>query len=170
MSQHYHSAHWLKTKHTDKARFAGLAWHRLVSKCSARNTITPLACHLLSQSYSFIKGLEALSTATQKSLNQPFIMSRSTVLSHMSQSVTGTFLLHDQLSISTMSGSINITVIPQPASSAKAPAKLRLSTASGAIKVVMAPFLNDPSTMVPERIFDSSIKSMSGSITAALIQ
>ena len=97
-------------------------------------------------------------------------MSRSTVITHMSQSVTGTFLLHDLISISTMSGSINITVIPQPASSTKDPAKLHLSTASGAIKVVMAPFLNDPSTVVPERIFRSSIKSMSGSITAALIQ
>lgn len=97
-------------------------------------------------------------------------MSGSTVINHMSQSVTGTFFLNDLVSINTMSGSINITVIPQPASSTKAPATLRLRTASGDIKVVMAPFLNDPSAVVPERIFESSVKSMSGSITAALIQ
>ncbi|CAF9925069.1 MAG: hypothetical protein ALECFALPRED_002895 [Alectoria fallacina] len=97
-------------------------------------------------------------------------MSRFTVINEMSNGVTGTFVLHDLLSISTMSGSINITVVPQPASSSKAPAELVLNTASGSIKVTMAPFLHDPSTVTPERIFNSTLKSMSGSITAALVQ
>ena len=69
-----------------------------------------------------------------------------------------------------MSGSININIIPQPASSTKVPAELRLSTMSGAINVKMAPGPDDQSTVFPERIFSSSIKSMSGSITAALVQ
>lgn len=34
----------------------------------------------------------------------------------------------------------------------------------------MAPFLHDPRTVTPNRIFDSSIKSCSGNITAALVQ
>lgn len=96
-------------------------------------------------------------------------MSRSIVISEMSNSVAGTFVLYDLLSISTMSGSIEITIVPHPASSSKAPAELRLNTVSGSIKVTMAPFLHDPSTATPERIFNSSLKSMSGSITAALV-
>ncbi|CAD6572673.1 MAG: hypothetical protein ASARMPREDX12_005361 [Alectoria sarmentosa] len=96
-------------------------------------------------------------------------MSRFTVINEMSNGVTGTFVLHDLLSISTMSGSINITVVPQPASSSRAPAELVLNTASGSIKVTMAPFLHDPSIVIPERIFNSTLKSMSGSITAALV-
>ncbi|KAF6234229.1 hypothetical protein HO173_007649 [Letharia columbiana] len=96
-------------------------------------------------------------------------MSRSIVISEMSNSVTGTFVLYDLLSISTMSGSIEITIVPHPASSSKAPAELRLNTVSGSIKVTMAPFLHDPSTAIPKRPFNSSLKSMSGSITAALV-
>lgn len=97
-------------------------------------------------------------------------MSRSTFINEISSSVTGTFVLHDLLSISTLSGSIDITVVPQPASSSKAPAELLLNTASGSIKVTMAPFLHNPSTVIPDRIFNSSLKSMSGSINAALVQ
>lgn len=97
-------------------------------------------------------------------------MSRSTFISEISNSVTGTFVLHDLLSIDTVSGSINVTIVPQAASSSKAPAELLLKTSSGSIKVTMAPFLHDPSTVIPERIFNSSLKSMSGSITAALVQ
>ena len=99
-------------------------------------------------------------------------MSRSTIINQLSQSVTGTFPLYDLLSITTMSGSINITVIPQPASSsAKAPAALRLSTMSGAINVTMEPFLNNDTLMVlPERVFNFSVKSMSGPVNAALVQ
>lgn len=96
-------------------------------------------------------------------------MSRSTFINEISSSVTGTFVLHDLLSISTLSGSIDITVVPQPASSSKAPAELLLNTASGSIKVTMAPFLHNPSTVIPDRIFNSSLKSMSGSINAALV-
>lgn len=89
----------------------------------------------------------------------------------MSNSITGTFKLYDFLSIKTMSGLINITIIPQRAVSAKTPAEIRLSTVSGAINVTMAPFLNDdPSTPLPERILKSSVKSMSGSIHATLAQ
>lgn len=97
-------------------------------------------------------------------------MSRSTVINEMSNSVTGTFALHDLLSITTMSGSINIMILPQPASSSNATAELRLNTASGSIKVTMAPSLHDLPTEIPERIFKSSLTSMSGSIDAALFQ
>lgn len=97
-------------------------------------------------------------------------MSRCTVVNTVSDSVTGTFVLHDLLSISTVSGSIRITVVPQAASASKAPAELRINTVSGSIKVTMAPFLHDPSTLIPERIFKSSLKSTSGSITAELVQ
>lgn len=98
----------------------------------------------------------------------------STKISKMFESVTGTFLLHDVLCITTTSGSIDVTIIPQPApasssSSGHRPAELHLETQSGSIRVTMAPFLHDPAGVTPERIFYSSIESMSGSITATLI-
>ena len=98
------------------------------------------------------------------------IMSRSTSINEMSNGVSGTFLLRDLLSITTMSGSINVTIIPQPAASSEAPAVLLLNSASGSINVTMAPFLHDPSTVLHERVFDTSIKTMSGKIKAALVQ
>lgn len=98
-------------------------------------------------------------------------MSRSTKIDEISKSVTGTFALHDFLSIATVSGSIDITINPQPASSSSnTPAELHLDTVSGSIRVTMAPFLRDPYTVIPERIFRSTIKTMSGSISAVLIQ
>lgn len=98
-------------------------------------------------------------------------MSRSTKIDETSKSVTGTFALHDFLSISTVSGSINITIDPQPASTfSNAPAELHLDTVSGSIRVTMAPSLRARRTVILERIFQSTIKTMSGSIFTTLIQ
>lgn len=98
-------------------------------------------------------------------------MSRKTYINEDSNNVTGTFKLDDLLFIQTLSGSINITIIPQPALTAGTPAQIRLRTVSGSVKVTMAPFLDDDlSTPVPERIFHSSLTSFSGSISATLLQ
>ena len=117
------------------------------------------------------KVLKPPSTAVRQLPTHSCIMSRSTIINEVSKSVTGTFAIHDFLSISTVSGSIDITINPQPTSpSSNTPAQLQLDTVSGSIRVTMAPFLCDPHTVIPERIFDSAIKSMSGSISAVLIQ
>ena len=89
---------------------------------------------------------------------------RSMVINETCNNVVGTFELHDLLSINTLSGSINITVVPQQASRSGVLARLHLSTASGSIQVAMA------SNGTPDRVYVSAIKSMSGSINAILVQ
>lgn len=93
--------------------------------------------------------------------------SRETVIDLASGSVTGTYSLYDLLSIHTTSGHIDITLSLQNAStSAPKPALLRLSTASGSIRV-QTPALKDPSR-IPDREYKTSISSHSGSIDAKI--
>ena len=94
-------------------------------------------------------------------------MSRTTIIKEQWKSISGTFLLHDVLSISTISGSIDITIVPQSASWGGPPAEIHLQTVSGSINVKMAP---QPSTVLPERILSCSLESVSGSIRPNLIQ
>ena len=94
---------------------------------------------------------------------------RQTIISGMSSSVTGTYNLYDTLSITTISGSVNIIVVPQPAandaassSSAIKPADLRIKTTSGSISVTV----DAQAAVAANRTFTTSISSMSGRINA----
>ena len=83
-----------------------------------------------------------------------------------SESVTGTYLLHDRLTISTISGSISITIVA--ISDANGPAELIISSVSGSITVNMEHLLCHPSEL-PDRVIGTDIYSTSGSINVSLI-
>lgn len=81
-----------------------------------------------------------------------------------SASVTGTYALYDLLSITSISGSIDITVDPQPISvDHPKPAVLRVSTNSGSIRV------RTLTSAVPDRIYESTIASRSGQLEVNII-
>jgi len=111
--------------------------------------------------------LSSLSTSKPMSSTSSTSHSRETVIDLASGSVTGTYSLYDLLSIHTTSGHIDITLSLQNAStSAPKPALLRLSTASGSIRV-QTPALKDP-LRIPDREYKTSISSHSGSIEAKI--
>lgn len=93
--------------------------------------------------------------------------SRETVIDLSSGAITGTYSLYDLLSIHTTSGHIDITLnLENVSESAPKPALLRLSTASGSIRVTTSA-VKDPST-IPDREYKTSIHSYSGSIEAKI--
>jgi len=85
-----------------------------------------------------------------------------------SNSITGTFLLYDLLDLRTTSGSISITISPQPG---EKPAVVKLATTSGSINVRMVPrslhrfVLTDSHN----RTYQTSISARSGSVGGNLI-
>ena len=92
------------------------------------------------------------------------LYSRETIIDLTSGSVRGTYALYDLLSIHTTSGSIDINICPKNASaSAIKPAALRLGTSSGSIRA------HTPSLSVPDRNYQTTIQSSSGSIDVSLV-
>ncbi|KAL8714234.1 MAG: hypothetical protein Q9220_001963 [cf. Caloplaca sp. 1 TL-2023] len=93
----------------------------------------------------------------------------STTLSSQSGSVQGDFTLRDNLTIHTISGSININLLLAPsATNTTTPATLDLRARSGSIKV------NTPSIFLPAKIpakrdYHSNIVTNSGTISASLV-
>ena len=96
------------------------------------------------------------------------LYSRETIIEVTSGFVKGTYALYDLLSIHTTSGSIDINISLKNASaSAVKPAALRLGTSSGSIRA-HTPSLSARSS-VPDRDYQSSIQSSSGSIDVSLV-
>lgn len=90
--------------------------------------------------------------------------SRETIIDVSSASVTGSFPLYDLLSIHTNSGSININVDPKNASTENVkPAVLRVTSNSGSVRA------NTATNSVPNRDYQTSMSSSSGSIDAAIL-
>ncbi|KAL8873824.1 MAG: hypothetical protein Q9174_000753 [Haloplaca sp. 1 TL-2023] len=118
-------------------------------------------------------------TAPQTSVNlqsshQTFsslrIDARTSSIGSLSGSVNGDFTLRDALSIHTLSGSININLALGPSTDGNGnngPASLDLRTASGSIQV-MTTTVATPSK-IPNRKYDTSIRTNSGSIRATLV-
>ncbi|KAG6991447.1 hypothetical protein G7Y79_00052g087870 [Physcia stellaris] len=90
----------------------------------------------------------------------------TTVIRSGSESVTGSYLLHDRLKISTISGSISITIAA--ISDVHGPAELQISSVSGSITVNMEHLRSHPSEL-PDRLIDTDIYSTSGTIDVSLI-
>lgn len=92
------------------------------------------------------------------------LTSRDTIIHVKSGSVTGSYPLYDVLDISTISGSIDVTVEPKEASKEKVkPAVLRLSTTSGSINA-------DTSVIsVPDRDYQAAVSSVNGGINVKLL-
>ncbi|KAL6713484.1 hypothetical protein ACLMJK_008949 [Lecanora helva] len=90
--------------------------------------------------------------------------SRDTIIDVASASVTGTFPLYDLLSIHTNTGSISVDVVPKNASRVTVkPAALRLSSNSGSVRNTI------PTSSVPDRDYQTSISTSSGSIDAVIL-
>lgn len=100
---------------------------------------------------------------------------RSIIINKASGSVTGTFELYDAVRITTIAGSINITIILQPAAAASyhTPPELKLSSSTGDITVhtLLPPashLVLNPLDQVPDRQYITAIETRSGNITATL--
>jgi len=90
--------------------------------------------------------------------------SRETIINVISASVTGSFPLYDLLSIHTNSGSIHADIVPHNASRENVkPAVLRLSSNSGSVRS------RTSTTSVPDRDYQTSISTSSGSIEAGIL-
>lgn len=105
---------------------------------------------------------------------------RETVIDLQSGSVTGSYSLYDLLSIHTASGHIDITISLHNASTddPQKPAVLRLSTASGSIRVRISPLSSSSSSSssrssspakIPDREYETELSSRSGSLDAVLV-
>ena len=89
---------------------------------------------------------------------------RSTTINKAYGSITGTFDLFDTLRITTIAGSINITLVlqpPHPAAPHTVP-ELALSSSTGSITVTTL------HRSIPERPYTTAIKTRSGNITTTL--
>lgn len=100
---------------------------------------------------------------------------RSTTINKATGSVTGTFQMHDALRITTVAGSINITIILQPAAPAshRTPSELKLSSSTGNITVhtILSPASHgtpNPLELIPDRQYVTAIETRSGNIAATL--
>jgi hypothetical protein len=84
---------------------------------------------------SFLFFLGAMSYAYQQPLSAQGSSSRRIVVRESSKSISGSFPLYDLLSISTLSGSISVSVTPHSASSEdpSQPASLELKSLSGSV-------------------------------------
>jgi hypothetical protein len=87
------------------------------------------------------------------------------------RSISGTYSLYDLLDLKTLSGSITITIVPQPGIK---PAVLRLSSTSGSIRVkIDKSYLNAAEIATNRdalnRTFDTQISSFSGSIGGSIL-
>lgn len=88
-----------------------------------------------------------------------------------SSSISGTYALYDLLDLKTFSGSISITIVPQPG---HLPAVLRLAATSGSINVkIDKSYLNAAQNSryqdALNRTFDTKISSFSGSIGGSIL-
>lgn len=105
---------------------------------------------------------------------QPNTYSREIVIRVSSGAVTGTYPLYDLLSISTTSGSISIdlTLHNASTSSPDKPATLEIGSSSGSIRA-HTPSLSFPSfspnNHIPNRNYQTAIKSSSGSVDISLV-
>lgn len=92
------------------------------------------------------------------------IYSREFIIHTASGSVKGAYPLYDLLSITTLSGSIDVSIdLKEASTKAPKPAKLLLKTLSGAVRV-NTPLLTSPYTVVPFRDYQSDIHSLSSSV------
>lgn len=93
---------------------------------------------------------------------------REIIIHSSSGSVTGAYPLYDLLSITTLSGSIDISYFPKNTSSSNPkPASLVLGTRSASIYVAshIAPLKQN----IPDRDYKNDLSTTSGSITASLL-
>ena len=82
----------------------------------------------------------------------------------ISHSISGTYKLYDVLDLSTVSGSINVNVVPQYGDK---PAVLRIGSVSGSVRIS----IDDNWTQVSQsRVFETYISTTSGSISGSIIQ
>lgn len=100
----------------------------------------------------------------------PNYSQREIVIYSASGSISGTYPLFDLLSITTISGSIGIDILPRPAlsSTPNAPASLVLTSTSGSIRATVLGIHNVENT-IPDRIYASRLNTISGSIAAKLL-
>ena len=90
--------------------------------------------------------------------------SRHTTIRGGSNSISGTYPLYDILSISTTSGSIDVTVLPQEVSPTEPqPAALSLASNDGLIRSTVS------TISVPDRNYTNSISSNSGAVAVTLL-
>lgn len=93
---------------------------------------------------------------------------REIIIHSSSGSVTGAYPLYDLLSITTLSGSIDISYFPRNSSSLNPkPASLILGTGSASIHVTSPTIPSNQ--LIPNRDYKNELKSGSGSITATLL-
>ena len=88
--------------------------------------------------------------------------SRRTCIHGVSDSTRGSYQLLDLLSIATVSGSIDVSVAPQPAevSRPSQPAEFKGKSVSGSVNAVFP-----PAAMVPSRDYRTSVYSASGAVS-----
>lgn len=96
---------------------------------------------------------------------------REIVIYSASGSITGTYPLFDLLSLTTVTGSIDVNIYPRPAlpSAPQTPASLVLESTTGSINANVLNIHTQPGIKIPNRIYTSRVSTISGSISAKLI-
>ncbi|KAL9127365.1 MAG: hypothetical protein Q9217_003755 [Psora testacea] len=90
--------------------------------------------------------------------------SRETIIKGGDSSITGKYPLYDLLSITTTSGSIDVTVLPQDVSlTVPQPAELKLATSSGSLRSRVS------KDSVPNRNYTNFISSYNGKVDVTLL-
>ena len=114
---------------------------------------------------SRLKPDNPLSRGSNQHPKLPFTKSRETIIDVSSDSIRGTYELYDLLSIHTQSGSIDISVnLHNASASAPKPAILRLSSASGSIRVRAGSIGSSFFDKIPQREYQTQVQSQSGSL------
>ena len=99
---------------------------------------------------------------------------RKVVVESVSGSIRGDFALYDLLQVTTVSGTIDVTIDPKEVSEKDpAPAQLKLKTTSGSI-YAKTPIINRaiqalPASSIPARDYITTIESTSGTLQVTLI-
>jgi hypothetical protein len=112
---------------------------------------------------------------TAHPITLPNWISRRTILQTTSSAIAGTFTHRDLISLTSLSGSIAATIIPDEADPSKPlPALLKIETVSGSVRVTY-PSIDTPSTSsssastLPARDYETHIQTASGSIAGSFL-
>jgi hypothetical protein len=111
---------------------------------------------------------------TANPITLPNWISRQTILQTTSSAIAGTFTHRDLISLTSLSGSIAATVIPDEADPSKPlPALLKIETVSGSVRVtypsIDASSPASASNTLPARDYETHVQTVSGSIAGSFL-
>lgn len=112
--------------------------------------------------------------STSHPITLPNWTSRQTILQTTSSAIAGTFTHRDLISLTSISGSIFATIIPDEADASKPlPALLKIETVSGSVRVtypsIDASSSSPSASTIPARDYETHVQTVAGSIAGTFL-